>query len=258
MKIYNYEFDLFPASPDLVLRERTSFNKAPTCASGSRWQAVDPLRRSRRSRSLLRDVASLRMGPKKPIEPTSVNSLSAYLLLMTDKPIAMPIATWTERALLLACAVSRHSAVVRRPVIARRAAPYLARLRSQLPLAPSGRLRPIPLRALSSLFSCEAWQLESGCGSGEPNPPQTDELEIDDILEGGLRRRPIGCCHGAMMTRRSVQKLNDSSEAASIKGDLRAMRWASTRFLPSNRDQQTPMPSMALLQLKRTHRAAAT
>jgi VIT1/CCC1 family predicted Fe2+/Mn2+ transporter len=32
---------------------------------------------------------------------------------------------------------------------------------------------------------------------------------------------------------------------------------APTRFLPSNRDQQTPMPSMALLQLKRTHRVAA-
>ena len=41
------------------------------------------------------------------------------------------------------------------------------------------------------------------------------------------------------------------------KGDLRAKRWAPTRFLPSNRDQQTPMPSMALLQLKRTHRVAA-
>ena len=41
------------------------------------------------------------------------------------------------------------------------------------------------------------------------------------------------------------------------KGDLRPKRWAPTRFLPSNRDQQTPMPSAALLQLKRTHRVAA-
>jgi diguanylate cyclase (GGDEF)-like protein len=30
----------------------------------------------------------------------------AVLLLMTDKPIAMPMTTWTERALLLACAVT--------------------------------------------------------------------------------------------------------------------------------------------------------
>src|SRR4051812_45204635 len=32
---------------------------------------------------------------------------------------------------------------------------------------------------------------------------------------------------------------------------------APTRFLPSNRDRQTPMPAMARLQLKRIHRAAA-